>query len=299
MDGVSFEMPIRPRPHAPVQTQTRQQPHYRQAVAPPAQYTASTTSQSAQQVAPPVSLAMQAEAVASSTPRKSRGLFMGVRNWQEFRIFAAGSLFAVALLSMGYYFGISRPLGSAEGPVAGGGTVVVTTPDGTEVEVDAGVNGADVDSSPPVPVVGNVPKTLKIPSIRVNAPIRSLGMTSSGALAVPNYLWQVGWYDQSAKPGQSGTVVLDGHYNGPDYAVFRDLNKLEVGSEIIVENGDGELFRYAVESKETYDSASVPMDRLVGSDGAERLNIITCNGTWQPAGRTFDKRMVIYAKRVP
>ncbi len=223
---------------------------------------------------------------------------LGFRSWQEFRIFAAGAMLAVGLLTLGYYLGISRPLGEASGGVKSGVPVKVVAPDGTTVEVDSGISAKDVDTRPPVPVVGTVPKKLIIPSIYVNAPIRSLGTTSTGALAVPNYLWQVGWFNQSSRPGKPGTVVLDGHYNGPDYAVFKDLHKLNAGDVIKVENGDGEIFTYAVEGKETFSKDSVAMEKLIASDGSERLNIITCIGDWQQSGETFSDRLVIYAKRV-
>lgn len=239
---------------------------------------------------------------SDSMPRSSSRTWsispLGFRSWQEFRIFAAGAMLAVGLLTLGYYLGISRPIGEASNGVKTGTPVTVVAPDGTEVEVDSGVSAKDVDTRPPVPVVGTVPKKLIIPSIYVNAPIRSLGTTSTGALAVPNYLWQVGWYDQSSRPGKPGTMVFDGHYNGPDYAVFKDLHKLGIGDTIKVENGDGEIFTYAVEGKESFDKDSVAMEKLIASDGSERLNIITCIGDWQQSGETFSERLVIYAKRV-
>lgn len=235
--------------------------------------------------------------VEATTARRSIAP-LGFRSWQEFRIFTAGAMLAVGLLTLGYYLGISRPLGEASGGVKTSIPVQVVAPDGTTVEVDSGISAKDVDTRPPVPVVGTVPKKLLIPSIYVNAPIRSLGTTSTGALAVPNYLWQVGWFDQSSRPGMPGTVVLDGHYNGPDYAVFKDLHKLNQGDVIKLENGDGEIFTYAVEGKESFDKDSVAMNKLIASDGSERLNIITCIGDWQQSGETFSERLVIYAKRV-
>jgi LPXTG-site transpeptidase (sortase) family protein len=124
-----------------------------------------------------------------------------------------------------------------------------------------------------------------------------LGTTKDGSLAVPNFFDQVGWYDKSSRPGSVGTVVLDGHYSNEYGVVFKDLNKVNVGDEIKVIRGDGQTISYTVESKEDYSKDAVPMDKVVGSDGKERLSIITCNGAWINSQSTFSNRLVVYALR--
>jgi sortase A len=67
-----------------------------------------------------------------------------------------------------------------------------------------------------------------------------------------NFTWEpaafaVGHYDSSGNPGEGGNIVLAGHNNTLG-EVFRNLNKLAPGDEIILFTETGE-FHYLVEGK--------------------------------------------------
>jgi hypothetical protein len=46
---------------------------------------------------------------------------------------------------------------------------------------------------------------------------------------------------------------------------------------------------------EIYDVQDVPRDLVFGRSDMARLNLITCNGTWDQASKSYDKRVVVYA----
>lgn len=236
-------------------------------------------------------------------------------NPSQARLFAAGGFFAVGLVLVGYSLNngpskqtvvfANQP--SAEASSVGSTDItevasVSSSGDSllpAEIEVDEGIDVMDVDWRPPKPITAEMPARLIIDKIGVNAKVRSLGLTSEGALAVPNYSNQVGWYDQSVAPGQPGTAVMDGHYGGVGVdAVFKKLDQLIIGDQISVQRGDGSLVDFEVVAVEGYETGTVPMDKLIESDGKTRLNIITCNGDWNGDDQTYDRRLVVYAVAV-
>lgn len=226
-----------------------------------------------------------------------------LRDWEEFKIFAAGAALAVGMVVLGFYLGFNRPLGYAQSSssissTSSGQVVAANTSDGAKVEVSQGVDPNSVDRRPPAPIAPNMPARLKISSIGVNASVRNVGLLADNTLATPNYYGQVGWYERSSHPGEPGTVLMDGHYdaNSTD-VVFRRLHEVEKGTEIQIERGDGEVITYAVFDKISYDRKVVPMDKVFSSDGIERLNIITCDGKWLDNEKTYTNRLVVYAVR--
>src|SRR5262249_24450428 len=93
-------------------------------------------------------------------------------------------------------------------------------------------------SSLVMPMARSVPTSLYIPRISVQAKIVSLGLTPSGAAAVPplSSPFLTSWYDLGPTPGQPGTSVILGHVDsakvGP--AIFYNLGELRAGDLIYV-----------------------------------------------------------------
>lgn len=231
-------------------------------------------------------------------------------SWDEFKVFSSGSLLALGMISFGFYLGFNRPLTGARSvpkndtasvttsadPVTEVKPITVATEDGHKVEVSEGVNPNKVDRRPPAPVNPESPKRFRIPSLKINAPIRNVGLLKDGAIAVPNYLGQVGWYDNSSLPGKDGTVLMVGHYDAYDNSVvFKRLKDVQVGAEINIERGDGQIVTYIVQNKASYDRNAVPMEQVNRSDNTKRLNIITCDGQYLNKEKTYSHRLVVYA----
>lgn len=147
------------------------------------------------------------------------------------------------------------------------------------------------------------PRFLSIPSINLNkARIQSVGMTSKNVLEMPGNIHDVGWYKKSSYPGQGYDVVLlDGHSNGSKAAgPFANLLDLKVGETIVVERGDGRLFRYEV-TEITQESSNVAnidgIKRLLQpiNENSEGLGIISPSGRWIPRDKDFSHRTLLRA----
>lgn len=167
----------------------------------------------------------------------------------------------------------------------------------------AGAN-ANVDESPVTnqqiaayQVAPNMPRYLKISELNVFSRVKRMGTTTSGAVDAPKSVFDTGWYDGSAKPGENGAVFIDGHVSGPTKGgVFANLKKLKTGSKIQVEMGDGRLFNYKVVAIEKYDANNVDMAKALRSiePGKKGLNIMTCSGKYNEDAETFEQRLVAY-----
>ena len=140
------------------------------------------------------------------------------------------------------------------------------------------------------------PRYLSISKLGVNkARILPMGVNSKGELATPSNIFDVGWYEASGKPGQGGTMVIDGHNGGPTkHGVFKQLPTLVNGDLIIVERGDGLILKYqVVENKEIpLSEADNYMSVAVKSPekGKESLTLISCTGEWSQQQKTYLSR---------
>lgn len=148
---------------------------------------------------------------------------------------------------------------------------------------------------------GNVelPVYLKIPSIEVDAPIEYVGLTSRGAMDVPEGPAEVAWFNLGPRPGENGSAVMAGHYgwrnNTP--AVFDDLHKLRVGDKIFVEDADGAIMTFVVREMKTYGKDEIVPDVFSSSDGKAYLNLVTCTGTWNKVEKTRSSRLVVFTEK--
>ena len=55
------------------------------------------------------------------------------------------------------------------------------------------------------------PVRIRIPALRVNAPIIPAAVDASGALQVPANVFQAAWFQAGNAPGQPGTAILAAH----------------------------------------------------------------------------------------
>lgn len=131
---------------------------------------------------------------------------------------------------------------------------------------------------------------ISISSIGINASIVTVGRTSANKVDTPKN--DVGWFNESAKPGSRGAVFLDGHTPG----VFGGLNRIAVGAIITLSMSDGSKLDYVVKHTETValskiDGSYMANKVLVPYGGAyEGLNIMTCaNGS--------SSRFIVYTVR--
>jgi LPXTG-site transpeptidase (sortase) family protein len=111
---------------------------------------------------------------------------------------------------------------------------------------------------------------------------------------VPNQ-YAAGWHSGSARLGELGNLVLNGHHNVYD-EVFRDLEKLNVG-ELILVYSDVHVFTYQITNKmilpEKYQEMDTRMENAqwVLPSQDERLTLITC---WPYESNTH--RLIVVAR---
>ncbi len=150
-------------------------------------------------------------------------------------------------------------------------------------------------------VAADRPRYLTVEKLGIqNARILPMGVKPNGELKTPNNIFDVGWYESSGKPGQGGTLLIDGHNGGPHvHGVFKDLPSLTNGDIITVERGDGEIFKYSV-----VESVAVPLsesDAYMATAlrspviGKEAVTLISCTGEWSQQQKTYLSRQFVRA----
>lgn len=150
-------------------------------------------------------------------------------------------------------------------------------------------------------VAPNLPRYLNIPKLGVHARIYSVGLTSSGALGVPDNVYNTDWYNESAQPGQPGAMLIDGHVSSwTSHGVFYGVKTLVAGDTIQVQRGDGTVFTYTVVKSQIYNTASVDMAAAMTPvvAGHPGLNLITCTGDVTPGTSEFNQRIVVFSEQV-
>lgn len=145
------------------------------------------------------------------------------------------------------------------------------------------------------------PRYLSIERLEINkARILPMGINEKGELSTPNNIFDVGWYYNSSKPGKGGTLLIDGHNGGPHVqGVFKALPSLSEGDIIVIERGDGTIFKYSV-----VENISVPLSEAndymatairTPLSGKESVTLISCSGEWSQAQRTYLSRQFVRA----
>jgi LPXTG-site transpeptidase (sortase) family protein len=143
-----------------------------------------------------------------------------------------------------------------------------------------------------------IPVRVRIPALKIDTNVESVGLRA-GAMDVPSNIWDLGWLNTGAKPGEVGNAVLAGHKDSTrGTAVFWDLHNLAVGDKIYVSDKDGNELTFQVKAKESYFTKDAPLERIFGTTMGKQLNLIGCDGTFIPSIHTYDKRMVIYTELV-
>lgn len=145
-------------------------------------------------------------------------------------------------------------------------------------------------------VAADRPRYLTIPKLGIsNARVLAVGINQKGQLGTPNNIYDVGWYDSSSKPGQPGTVLIDGHKGGSSKpGVFNDLPSLAVGDIIEITRGDNVIFKYIVKENKTValsESNEYMKTALKSPEaGKQSVTLISCTGEWNYNENTYNSR---------
>jgi hypothetical protein len=202
---------------------------------------------------------------------------------------AVGGRGALAALALGLALiaaGVAGLALTRGGPVASPPLAQVPAPDGPAASV-------------PWPgAAGQVPEPVRltIPAIGVRTRLIQLGLTKDGTLQVPASYQVAGWYDRSPRPGSTGSAIIAGHidsYRGP--GVFFRLASLHRGDRAFVRRADGSLVAFRVTAVRLYRKDRFPTAAVYGPAAGPQLRLITCGGTFDPAVRSYESNVVVYA----
>ncbi len=150
------------------------------------------------------------------------------------------------------------------------------------------------------PMTRSVPTSLYIPRISVRAKIISLGLTPSGAAAVPplSSPFLTSWYDRGPTPGQPGTSVILGHVDAANVgpAIFYNLGELRPGDLIYVTLADRQTAVFRVYSAALYLKADFPARTVYSYTSWPTLRLITCGGEFDRATGHYLGNTVVFAE---
>jgi hypothetical protein len=169
-----------------------------------------------------------------------------------------------------------------------------------------------------------VPLELRLPSLRITAPVLGVGLTSKSIMDTPigsakDPVWQkVFWYRGGGIPGDATTATISGHVDDVlgRPAIFARLKDLRPGDAIVVHDVRTGLdvdFQVTQTISYTLQKTLDPtvLAQIYGPgpvagqgpepspDGLAHLTLITCAGNWVNRIGTFDHRLVVYAVGVP
>ncbi|MFE3560410.1 class F sortase, partial [Streptomyces sp. NPDC059193] len=155
-------------------------------------------------------------------------------------------------------------------------------------------NAAAASSLPP-----SVPDRIRIPDIKVDAPLDAVGLDSQGVMQEPDFAkpQDAAWYKQGPTPGEQGAAAIVGHMDTPQApkAVFFDLKNLKKDEKIEVHRADGTTAEFAVDEVDTFKKDAFPTDKVYGdTHGAAELRLITCGGNLTK-DRHWDANVVVFA----
>ncbi|MFI1732297.1 class F sortase [Streptomyces acidicola] len=141
---------------------------------------------------------------------------------------------------------------------------------------------------------------IRIPGIRVDAPVMPVGLDLQGWVDAPppDDPNLAGWFTGAVSPGENGTAVLVGHVDnqqGP--AVFYGLGALQKGYRIEILRNDGKTAVFEIYGVEVFEKNNFPGDRVYGNSGVPEIRVITCGGGFSKQNG-YDGNVVVFARMV-
>jgi LPXTG-site transpeptidase (sortase) family protein len=144
------------------------------------------------------------------------------------------------------------------------------------------------------------PVQIQIPALHVNAPVIPVGVTSSGALQVPDNVTQAAWYQAGNAPGQGGLSIIAAHvdFDGK-LGLFNELHTLKKGDLIIVTDYSRHIHRYKAVTGRLFpksDPSTVQaLAQASSKSGQPELALITCGGALNSAAHSYYDNFVLLA----
>lgn len=162
------------------------------------------------------------------------------------------------------------------------------------------VQSADLSTLAQAAVVP--PVSLTIPAVGIEVPIDPVGVEEDGQMEIPPLAERAGWYRFGSAPGEpAGTTVIAAHVDSVASAglgPFARLVDVEPGTTVTVTSQDGSVRDYVVREVTTVPKASASWGPVFTRDGAPRLVLVTCGGTFQREVSSYTDNILVTADLV-
>ncbi len=166
-------------------------------------------------------------------------------------------------------------------------------------------NLSTLDESIPTPTdltnfqaAADAPRILRISKLDVEARVKRVGASLVGEPISPSNIHDVGWFDDSGRPGQPGAVLINGHISGSTKnGVFHDLQSLLPNDEIVIERGDKTIITYSVVKVQTFTGDQVDMSIALDSIDSSKngLNLVTSSANYDGGNNQNIQRVIVFA----
>jgi hypothetical protein len=148
----------------------------------------------------------------------------------------------------------------------------------------------------------SLPTHLSVPAIGVDADLKQIGLDAKGVIQTPPLARDshAYWLKVSPTPGQLGPATIIGHVDSAAYGpgVFFRLGGLRQRDSISITRSDGTIAVFKVERVVEYAKAKFPTQAVYGNLDHAGLRLITCGGIFDPAIRSYESNIVVYASLV-
>ncbi len=147
---------------------------------------------------------------------------------------------------------------------------------------------------------GIVPVRIDIDAIGVHAKVQEVGKNAKGEMAAPSDYKTVAWYAPGTRPGAPGSAAFAGHLNNSlsSAGVFANLDKLRVGDLVVITDAQGKKRTFSIIASEIYPADQPPDELIFATYGPSHVALITCDGAWNKGKKSYDERLVMFAKLV-
>lgn len=203
-----------------------------------------------------------------------------------------------ALLFVALLLGMATPGNVMAQMPPSGGDASMTTVVAPPVPEPAPATAPPASSAPVA-----LPVRVLIPTINLNASVERVGLLPDNTPGTPQNYANTAWFDGSARPGETGNAVINGHVDSVNgAAVFYNLLKLKPGDYVYVVDEGGTERTFIVRAVEQYGPTNSPVERIFGTrnDGTF-LNLVTCDNTTAFNRRTaeYSGYVTVYTELLP
>jgi hypothetical protein len=148
--------------------------------------------------------------------------------------------------------------------------------------------------------VASQPVRIQIPALHVDAEVIPVGVTSAGALEVPENVTQAAWYQAGATPGEAATAIIAAHVDfGGKLGLFNQLHNLKKGDVIIVTDLSRHVRRFTAVMGRLFpksDPSTVQaLAAASATPGKPQLALITCGGALNSEKHSYYDNFVLLA----